>query len=255
MTNVRFFTQKTLIRQTKGQKGIRNQTKQLLRLYAVFRSWVVCLRTLPEPTVGPTHVRRSILKECGKRSPRAHLKQRYTETAEHFINIREQLGPSLGVIQGGAPHHRSPNAPTLADRDPNYTLWAEDDARTPARQWTKTLCRIRGTYKENEETFFSTKNGVESGIYLDHQPRTKRNSLCCGASMHMDTPAVLSLGKLCEENGYSYVWKEGKTPNLFHMAKLYLTSVSTSCPSLFPENQVILTSLVQQVILLKTLKS
>ena len=26
-----------------------------------------------------------------------------------------------------------------------------------------------------------------------------------------DTPAVSSLGKLCEENGYSYEWKEGQT--------------------------------------------
>ena len=95
----------------------------------------------------------------------------------------------------------------------------------------------------------------ESGIYLDHQPRRNVIHCGCGASMHMDTPAVLSLGKLCEENGYSYVWKEGKTPNLFHMDKLYYASATTSSPSLFPVYQVILTSLVQQVILLKTLKS
>ena len=27
-----------------------------------------------------------------------------------------------------------------------------------------------------------------------------------------DTPAVLSLGKLCEENGYSYEWSSGQKP-------------------------------------------
>ena len=29
-----------------------------------------------------------------------------------------------------------------------------------------------------------------------------------------DTPAVLSLGKLCEENGYSYEWSSGQKPRL-----------------------------------------
>ena len=30
-----------------------------------------------------------------------------------------------------------------------------------------------------------------------------------------DTPAVLSIGKLCDENGYSYEWINGQTPHLF----------------------------------------
>ena len=29
-----------------------------------------------------------------------------------------------------------------------------------------------------------------------------------------DTPAVLSLGKLCEEHGFSYEWASGKKPHL-----------------------------------------
>ena len=29
-----------------------------------------------------------------------------------------------------------------------------------------------------------------------------------------DTPAVLSLGKLCDENGYSYEWINGQNPHL-----------------------------------------
>ena len=29
-----------------------------------------------------------------------------------------------------------------------------------------------------------------------------------------DTPAVLSVGKLCDEHGYSYVWINGQKPHL-----------------------------------------
>ena len=102
-----------------------NPTKQLLRLYAAFRSRGCVSRdveSLPDAAVGPTNVIRSILKKNGKRCPKAHLSLRFTRTAEHFINIREQLGPSPGVIQGGAPHHRSPNAPTFANRDPIFAV-------------------------------------------------------------------------------------------------------------------------------------
>ena len=34
-----------------------------------------------------------------------------------------------------------------------------------------------------------------------------------------DTPAALSLGKLCEEKEYSYARREGQTPNLFKTGK------------------------------------
>ena len=32
------------------------------------------------------------------------------------------------------------------------------------------------------------------------------------AKLHEDTPAVLSLGKLCEDHGYSYEWTSGQKP-------------------------------------------
>ena len=66
---------------------------------------------LPEQTVGPSNVRQSIPKS-GKRSPRAHLSLKYTKTSAWV---------DRNII--------NPNAPTLADRDPNNTLWAEDGAR------------------------------------------------------------------------------------------------------------------------------
>ena len=52
---------------------------------------------LPDRTVGPMNVRRSILKKSGKRSPRAHLEFKYTKTEETFIKL-----------WGGPKHHRNP---------------------------------------------------------------------------------------------------------------------------------------------------
>ena len=46
-----------------------------------------------------------------------------------------------------------------------------------------------------------------------------------------DTPAVLSTRKLFEENGYSYEWKEGETPNPTRTARLHLAHAMISCPS------------------------
>ena len=34
-----------------------------------------------------------------------------------------------------------------------------------------------------------------------------------------DTPAVLSLGKLCDEHGYTYEWVSGKQPRLTKQGK------------------------------------
>ena len=99
--------------------------KRLLQFYAVHRE-LGCVSQdieLTEQTVGPTNARGSILKNNDKRCPRAHLDLKYTKTAERLTNIGEQVGPCLEVLQGGTPHHPSSNAPTFADRDPNWTLW------------------------------------------------------------------------------------------------------------------------------------
>ena len=39
-----------------------------------------------------------------------------------------------------------------------------------------------------------------------------------------NTPAVLSLGKLCDENGYSYEWINGQKPHLFGLFATRKTS-------------------------------
>ena len=55
-----------------------------------------------------------------------------------------------------------------------------------------------------------------------------------------DTPAVLSLGKPCEENGSSYEWKEGQTRFIYFLiiASRYFASAITSSLSSFLVDQV-----------------
>ena len=64
------------------------------------------VEALPEPAIGPTNVRRSLLKKSGKSSARTHRS-----------------------LKGGATNRWGSNAPTFAERDPTYTFFAEDDAR------------------------------------------------------------------------------------------------------------------------------
>ena len=63
-----------------------------------------------------------------------------------------------------------------------------------------------------------------------------------------DTPAVLSLGKLCDENGYSYEWIHGQKPHLIikygirmqcnteNFVPIVVPSLSTSSSSSFPSS-------------------
>ena len=44
-----------------------------------------------------------------------------------------------------------------------------------------------------------------------------------------ETPAVLSLGKLCEDHGYTYHWKSGQKPHLIKKGKRIDCNISTNC--------------------------
>ena len=48
-----------------------------------------------------------------------------------------------------------------------------------------------------------------------------------------DTPAVLSLGKLCDEHGYSYEWIKGQKPHLIKTVFEYSVIRKTSFRSWF----------------------
>ena len=49
-----------------------------------------------------------------------------------------------------------------------------------------------------------------------------------------NTPAVLSLGKLCEEHGYSYHWTSGQEPLLIKNGKKNHCDTSNHVPPVVP---------------------
>ena len=49
-----------------------------------------------------------------------------------------------------------------------------------------------------------------------------------------NTPAVLSLGKLCDENGYSYYWIHGQKPRLIKNGIRIMCNTENFVPIMFP---------------------
>ena len=49
-----------------------------------------------------------------------------------------------------------------------------------------------------------------------------------------NTPAVLSLGKLCDENGYSYEWIDGKKPHLIKNGIRIICNTENFVPFVVP---------------------
>ena len=74
---------------------------------------------------------------------------------------------------------------------------AELETMTTSRSPT-TVTTANGEVQTNEEATVYVK---ELGIFLTMNVLEK-------------TPAVLSLGKLCDEHGYSYKWINGQKPHL-----------------------------------------
>ena len=63
-----------------------------------------------------------------------------------------------------------------------------------------------------------------------------------------NTPAVLSLGKLCDENGYSYKWINGQKPHLIKKGFEYNATRRTSFLSWFQAcQQIRLRDLIHQL--------
>ena len=49
-----------------------------------------------------------------------------------------------------------------------------------------------------------------------------------------ETPAVLSLGKLCSEHGYSYEWKNGETQRLTKNGNIITSTMENFVPLVVP---------------------
>ena len=82
----------------------------------------------------------------------------------------------------------------ISKKDLNF---AEMDTLTTSRSPT-TVITANGEVQTHEE---ATVNVKELDIFLTMK-------------VLEDTPAVLSLGKLCDEHGYSYEWINGQKPHL-----------------------------------------
>ena len=153
------------------EKGPEIWKSDWCKLYAVIKTLVVC--ELPQHTVGPADVRRFILKKNGKTSPRTHVGLKYTKTAEIFINIREQLGPSLGEIQGGQTASQSQR---IENRVPNNTPCGPDDARSSLAMGQEIVQKSWNALGERR-FFLQTKVRIGSGINLNRQSRRYRINL------------------------------------------------------------------------------
>ena len=153
----------------------------------------------------------------------------FTKTIARHTKIRDQ-NSSLRLICPGEPHQRSPNAPKFEDRSQEETEWQEQGAREAAWKLAKSVLKLK---EKNKATFFSPlENRCLPASIL--KPEEREFVVDSGASMHMiskkdlkdaemetvtvkvleDTPAVLSLGKLCDENGYPHEWINGQKPHL-----------------------------------------
>ena len=104
----------------------------------------------------------------------------------------------------------------------------EMDTLTPSRS-PATVITANGEVQTHEEATFYVK---ESDIFL-----TKK--------VLEDTPAVLLLGKLCDENGYSCEWINGQKPHLIKTGFEYNATQRTSFRSRFLVCQRVLPPLQQ----------
>ena len=154
------------------------------------------------------------------------------------------LYPSLGMIGPNEPHQRNPNVPKFEDRSQKETEWQEQGARETAWKLAKSVLKLE---EHESTTFFSpsentclpspttsikpeerhrspTDEVVQS--YDNHNPQwrvqtheeaivyVKELDIFLTMKVLENTPAVLSLGELCDEHGYPYEWINGQKPHL-----------------------------------------
>ena len=167
---------------------------------------------------------------------------KFTKAIARHTKIRDQ-NPSLGYICPGKPHQRSPNAPKFEDRSQEETEWKlaksvlklKEHERATFFSPSENRCLPASNLKTEEREFV-----VDSGASMhmiskkdlsDAEMDTLTKS-CSPTIMEKcrvyvkeldtfltmkvleNTPAALSLGNFCDENGYSYEWINGQKPHL-----------------------------------------
>ena len=185
---------------------------------------------------------------------------RFTRAALRQANIREKEGPSLGKVQVKIPHKHKVPTPWNLRTDLQERL--QDKREMPAEEW---IMPAASTINPEEREFVldsgASMHMVSKKDLNKAELETVRKSTnptlvmtACGevlaeeeATVYVreldllvmvtlleNTPAVLSLGKLCEELGYSYHWTSGQKPHLIKKGKKVHCDSSNHVPFVVP---------------------
>ena len=178
---------------------------------------------------------------------------RFTRGALRQAHIRDNEGPSLGKMQVKLFHPRSPYAEKFEDRSQEETERQERCARGDAWRLAKNIYKLKekekatfcsptnewilpaaSTIKPEEREFVvdsgasmpnwkpSVSKSPTTVVIANDEVQTKEEATVYVRELNLfvivmllqDTLAVLSLGKLCEDHGYNYLWTSGQKPHL-----------------------------------------
>ena len=177
---------------------------------------------------------------------------RFTKSTLRQASIREKEGPSLGEIQVKIPHQRSPYAISCEDRSQEETERQERCARGKAWNLARNIYKPKENDKKLEEREFVVDSGASmhmvskkdldsaelEAMRISENPTTVMTAngevqtreeatvyveeldLFVPVVFLEETPTVLSLGKLCEDHGYTYRWTSGQKPHLTPSGKI-----------------------------------
>ena len=198
---------------------------------------------------------------------------RFTQSTPRQASIREKKGPSLGKIQVKDPHQRSPYAMKFEDPSYEETERQQRCAQSKAWNLAKNIHKLKekdqaafyspteelvlpaASTKEPDEREFVVDSGVSKrdlNMMTSRSPTTvmtangevqtreeatvyvKELDLFVTVVLLEDTPAVLSLGKLCEDHGDTYHWTSGQKPHLTKNGKRIDCKQSNYVPFVVP---------------------
>ena len=93
------------------------------------------------------------------------------------------------------------------------------------------LCRI-GDHEENEESDDSDDSQRRGACKRRGKGKRPRIGFFVFVTVMLleDTPAVVSLGKLCEDHGNTYHWTSGQKPHLTNKGKIIGCNISNDVP-------------------------
>ena len=139
-----------------------------------------------------------------------HVRAAFFSSPENRCHLASTLKPEERefVVDSGASMHM------ISKKDLSE---AEMDTLTKSCGPTKVIT-VKGEVKTNEEAIVYVK---ELGIFLTMK-------------VLENTPAVLSLGKLCDENGYSNEWIHGQKPHLIKNGIRIICNTENFVPVVVP---------------------